>query len=57
MDTSEAGSTVRVVEPEMLPNVALKSVDPGVTAVANPMPSIVATDVSTDAHVTCVVMS
>src|SRR5512140_1283954 len=41
----------------MLPNVALTSVDPLVIAVTKPVPSIVATDASIDAQVTCDVMS
>ena len=57
IETSVAGSTVSVVDPETAPSVALTLVDPGATAVARPAVSIVATEVSTTAHVTCEVMS
>jgi len=57
METSVAGSTVSVVNPEIAPNVALTLVDPAVRAVAKPVLSTVATEASSDAQVTCEVTS
>jgi hypothetical protein len=37
MDTSVAGVTVSVVEPDVLPNVAVIVVEPAVTDVARPL--------------------
>ncbi len=59
MDTSVAGVTVRAVDPDMLPDVAVIVVDPVATAVANPLEPaallIVATPVLDELQVTAVV--
>jgi hypothetical protein len=52
-----AGLTVRVVESEILPKVAVMVVVPAATAVANPVLLIDATDVLDEDQVTCVLMS
>ena len=57
MEDRVAGIIVRVVFPEMLPEVALMRDVPTATALARPMPLTVATDVFDDLQVTCVVMS
>ena len=61
MDTSVAGVTTRVVDPDKLPDVALIVVEPEATAVANPFEPaallIVATPVLDELQVTAVVMS
>ncbi len=61
MDTSVAGVTVRVVDPDMLPDVAVIVVDPVATAEANPLEPaallIVATPVLDELQVTAVVRS
>lgn len=44
--------TVRVVEPDMLPDTALIVVDPAAAEVATPVEFIVATAVSDELHVT-----
>ena len=53
--------TVRVVDPEMLPDAAVIMVDPPATAVANPLEpaslEMVATEVIDEPQVTDVVMS
>ena len=46
------GVTVKVVEPDMPPNEALIVVVPTPTAVAFPLESMVATEVSDELHVT-----
>ena len=59
MDTSAAGVTVRVVDPEMLPDAAVIVVEPVATAAANPLEPvallIVATPVLVELQVTAVV--
>jgi hypothetical protein len=57
MEDRIAEFTVRVVLPEILPEVALTVVDPKATAVARPPLLIVATDVSDELQVTCMVIS
>ena len=66
MDTSAAGVTVRVVDPEMLPDAAVIVVDPGAAAEASPLEPvallIVVTVRSPELHVadavrSCVVLS
>ena len=66
MDTSVAGVTVRVVDPEMLPDTVVIVVDPVATAAANPFEPvallIVATPVMDELQVaaavrSCVVLS
>ena len=57
MDTSVAVVTVRVVDPEMLPDVAVIVVVPAATEVAFPLEPMVATDVVDELHVTDVVRS
>ena len=66
IDTSAAGFTVKVVEPEMLPDVALIVVEPEAAEVARPLEPdvllIVATPVLEELQVTaavrfCVVLS
>ena len=57
MDTSIAGVTINVVEPEILPDVALIVVDPAATEVANPAALIVAAPVLDEFQVTCFVRS
>lgn len=52
METRVAGVTVRVVEPDMLPDTALIVVDPAAAEVATPVEFIVATAVSDELHVT-----
>ncbi len=49
--------TLKVVAPEILPEVAAMVVVPDATAVARPLPSTVATDELEEVQVTCVVMS
>jgi hypothetical protein len=56
-DNRVAEFTVRVVLPEILPEVAVMVVVPIETAMAWPLLSIVATDVSDELQVTCVAMS
>ncbi len=55
------GVTVKVVDPEMLPVVAVIVVEPAVIVVTRPLDPaallIVATDISDEPHVTCVVKS
>ena len=48
--------TVRVVPPEMLPEVAVMVAAPAATAVAKPLLLTVATDVLEELQVTCVVI-
>ena len=59
MDTSAAGVTVKVVDPEMLPDTAVIVVDPVATEAANPLEPvallIVATPVLVELQVTAVV--
>ena len=58
MDTSVAEVTVRIVEPEMLSNVAVIAVVPAPTAVAFPLvATIVAAVVSDEVHVADAVIS
>jgi hypothetical protein len=61
IDTSVAGVTVRVVAPDMLPDVAVIVVDPVATEEADPLELaallIVATPVSDELQVTAVVRS
>jgi hypothetical protein len=61
MDTSVAGVTVRVVDPDMLPDAAVIVVDPVAMGEANPLEPaallIVATSVSDELQVTAVVRS
>ena len=52
-----AGVTVRVVFPEILPEVAVMVAVPAATAVARPLLFTVATDVLDELQVTCVVIS
>jgi hypothetical protein len=52
-----AGVTVKVVFPEMLPEVAVMVVVPAPRAVARPLVSTVATDVLDELQMTCVVIS
>ena len=61
-ETSVAGVTVRVVEPDTLPEIAVIVVVPAPNEVANPALLVVATTVSDEFHVTvavrsCVVLS
>ena len=49
--------TLKVVVPEILPEVAVMVVVPDATVVARPLLSTVATDESEEAQVTCVVIS
>ena len=56
-ETRVAGVTVRVVDPEMLPDVAVIVVEPAATEAANPETPIVATPVVDDLHVDVVVRS
>jgi hypothetical protein len=59
MDTSVAGVTVRVVEPDILPDVAVIVVEPVATGVANPLKPaallMVATAAADELQVTAVV--
>ena len=59
MDTSNAGVTVRAVDPDMLPDVAVIVVDPVATPEVNPFEPaallIVATPVMDELQVTAVV--
>ena len=61
MDTSADVVTVRVVDPEMLPDAAVIVVDPVAAAAANPLEPValltVATPVLDDPHVTAAVRS
>ncbi len=61
IDTSVAGVTVRVVDPDMLPDVAVIVVDPVATEEANPLEPaallIVATARADELQVTAVVRS
>jgi hypothetical protein len=61
MDTSVAGVTVRVVDPDMPPEVAVIVVDPAATEEADPLDPaallIVATPVLDELQVTAVVRS
>ena len=57
MDTSSAGMTVRTVEPETLPEVAVMVVVPSPTAVARPVPLMAATVVAELAQVAVPVRS
>jgi hypothetical protein len=61
MDTSVAGVTVRVVDPDMLPDVAVIVVDPVAAEVADPLEPaallIAATSGLDELQVTAVVMS
>ena len=57
MEDRVAGIIVRVVLPQMLPEVAEMMEVPTATAVARPMLLTVATDVFDDLQVTCVVIS
>lgn len=58
MDTSETVDTVRLVDPEILPEVADITVVPAVPDVAFPfVPAIVATDGAEELHVTAEVRS
>ncbi len=61
MDTSVAELTVRVVEPEILPDVAVIVAVPAATGVASPeeliVLLIVATDVADEPHITDAVIS
>ena len=50
-------ATVRVVSPEIPPRVAVMVAVPGVRAMTKPLLLTVATDVSEDLQVTCVVIS
>jgi hypothetical protein len=52
-----AGVTVRIVFPEILPEVAVTVAVPTATAVARPLLLIVATEVFDEFQVTCVVIS
>ena len=52
-----AAVTVRVVFPEILPDVAVMIAEPAAIAVAKPLPLTVATDVFEEFQVTCVVIS
>jgi hypothetical protein len=56
MEDRVAGSTVRVVFPEILPEVAVMVALPAATAVAKPLPVMVATVVLDDLQVTPVVI-
>jgi hypothetical protein len=49
--------TARVVLPEILPEVAVMIAEPGKKAVARPLLLTVATDVSDELQVTCMVIS
>jgi hypothetical protein len=57
MDKRVVDVTVRVVLPEILPEVAVMVVVPAATAVARPLLLTVATDVLDEVQVTCVVIS
>lgn len=57
MEGRVAGVTVRVVFPEILPEVAVMVVVPVATAVARPLLLTVATDALDELQATCVVMS
>jgi len=57
MEDRVAGVTVRVVFPEILPEVAVMVVLPAATAVASPLLLTVATAVLDELQVTCVVIS
>jgi hypothetical protein len=57
MEDRIAGVTVRVVLPEMLPEVAVTMDIPTAAVVARPMLLTVATDVFDEVQVTCVVIS
>ena len=57
MEDSVAEVTVRVVFPEILPEVAVMVAVPAEVAVARPLPLTVATDVLEECQVTCVVIS
>jgi hypothetical protein len=61
MDTSVAGVTVNVVDPDVLPNVAVIVVEPAVTDVARPLEPdallMVATPAVSEFQVTDVVRS
>ena len=48
--------TLKLVVPEILPEVAVMVVVPDATVVARPLPSTVATDVLDDPQVTCEVI-
>ena len=52
IDTSETVVTIKVVDPETLPNAALIVVLPAATAVARPTGVIVATPAADELHVT-----
>ena len=57
MDCRAAAVTVRVVEPEMAPSVALMFVRPTASAVAFPAAAMVAMEVAEEFQVTVVVRS
>ena len=57
MEDRIAGATVRVVFPEILPEVAEIVDVPTATAVARPLLFTVATDILDDLQVTCMVIS
>jgi hypothetical protein len=62
METSFAGVTVNVVDPDILPDVPVIVVEPAVAEVASPAPLMAATDVADELQVTdcvrsCVVLS
>ena len=57
MEERVAAVTVRIVLPEILPWVAVMVTAPAVTAVAKPLVSIWAHDVSDELQVTCAVIS
>ena len=57
MEDKVAGVTVRVVFPEILPEVAVMLALPAATAVPNPLLSTIATAVLDDLQVTCAVIS
>jgi hypothetical protein len=49
--------TVSVVLPDILPEVAVRSAEPGEKAVDRPLLLTIATEVSEEVQVTCVVIS
>ena len=57
MEDRVAGVTVRIVFPEMVPEVAVMVDVPAATPVARPLLLTVATDISDDLQVTFVVIS
>ena len=57
MEDRVAEVTVRIVFPEILPEVAVMVAVPAEAAVARPLPLTVATDVLEDCQATCVVRS